>query len=155
MRHWVGPWGILIAVFWQNHCWDKKEGRDKATGRPHEEMEKAIRPLLSTRARTLDFPHGLRARSHSKSHRSSPNHSPVLTALTWLNEALASHPHPRFLHPAAVDFPWECPALLEGPETLRVSQPCAQTFPQATTAQPAHPAPGLEDLVARGLALSS
>ena len=70
MRHWVGPWGILIAVFWQNHCWDKKEGRDKATGRPHEEMEKAIRPLLSTRARTLDFPHGLRARSHSKSHRS-------------------------------------------------------------------------------------
>ena len=85
----------------------------------------------------------------------SPNHSPVLTALTWLNETLASHPHPRFLHPAAVDFPWECPALLEGPETLRVSQPCAQTFPQATTAQPAHPAPGLEDLVARGLALSS
>ena len=42
------------------------------------------------------------------------------------------------------------PALLEGPETLRVSQPCAQTFPQATTAQPAHPAPGLEDLAPEG-----
>lgn len=70
MRHWVGPWGILIAVFWQNHCRDKKEGRDKATGRPHEEMEKAIRPLLFTRTRTLGFPHGLRERSHSESHSS-------------------------------------------------------------------------------------
>lgn len=72
MRHWVGPWGILIAVFWQNHCWDKKEGRDKATRCPLKRPRKPSCPRFSfTRVHTPDFQHDLRVRLHSESHRST------------------------------------------------------------------------------------
>ena len=72
MRHWVGPWGILIAVFWQNHCWDKKEGRDKATRRPLKRPRKPSCPRFSfTSVHTPDFQHDLRVRLRSESHRST------------------------------------------------------------------------------------
>lgn len=53
-------------------------------------MMKEEKPRVPFHQRTHSCP--------SPTPEGPPNHSPVLMALTWLNEALASHPHPRFLH---------------------------------------------------------
>ena len=64
-----------------------------------------------------------------------PSHSPVLTTLKSLSRELASQSTPQ-MPPFQPQLPFlgGVRVLLEGPETLRLSQPCAQMFPQVTVA---------------------
>lgn len=64
-----------------------------------------------------------------------PSHSPVLTTLKSPSQELASQSTPQ-IPPFQTQLPLlvGVHVLLEGPETLRLSQPCDQMFPQLTVA---------------------